>query len=83
VNIFILEMRRKLEIVVLGVFNDPFANFQASGEADGQYPAGDRRWGYLERFFLHAQTDIAVNGHRAAWKKHYEQTNWLDYLKKA
>ena len=37
----------------------------------------------LERFFHHAQTDIAVNGHRAAWEKQYGQTTWLDYLKKA
>jgi transaldolase len=33
----------------------------------------------LERFFHHAQTDVAVNCHAAAWRKQYGETNWLDY----
>jgi len=36
----------------------------------------------LERFFHHAQSDIAVNGHRAAWEKQYGTANWLDFIKK-
>jgi transaldolase len=35
----------------------------------------------LERFFHHAQSDIAVNGHRAAWLKQYGDVSWLDFLK--
>lgn len=34
----------------------------------------------LERFFNHAQSDIAVNGHRAAWEKKYEAATWLDFI---
>jgi len=33
----------------------------------------------LERFFHHAQTEVAVGGHAAAWRKQYGDTCWLDY----
>jgi transaldolase len=33
----------------------------------------------LERFFHHAQTEIAVNGHRQAWEKRFGNTTWLDF----
>lgn len=33
----------------------------------------------LERFFHHAQSNIAVNGHRAAWDKQYGDHSWLDF----
>jgi len=34
----------------------------------------------LDRFFQHAQTDIAVNGHRSSWEKAYGCATWLDFL---
>jgi transaldolase len=33
----------------------------------------------LERFFHHAQTEVAVGGHAAAWRRQYGDTCWLDY----
>jgi transaldolase len=33
----------------------------------------------LERFFSHAQTQVAVDAHAAAWKEQYGNTCWLDY----
>lgn len=33
----------------------------------------------LERFFHHAQTEIAVGGHASAWRKQYGDTCWIDY----
>ncbi|MEP7361895.1 MAG: transaldolase family protein [Acidobacteriota bacterium] len=33
----------------------------------------------LERFFDHAQTEVAVNAHAAAWRAQYGETCWLDY----
>jgi len=33
----------------------------------------------LEHFFHHAQTDVAVNAHAAAWQKQYGDTHWLNY----
>jgi transaldolase len=36
----------------------------------------------LERFFNHAQTEIAVNGHRTAWRRRYGDKTWLDFVKK-
>jgi len=33
----------------------------------------------LERFFHHAQTEVAVGAHAAAWRKQYGDTCWLDY----
>ena len=36
----------------------------------------------LERFFEHAQTNIAISGHRAAWEKQYGDVSWLDFIKK-
>jgi len=33
----------------------------------------------LEHFFHHAQTEVAVGGHAAAWRKAYGDTCWLDY----
>lgn len=33
----------------------------------------------LERFFQHAQTEVAVGAHAAAWRKQYGNTCWLDF----
>ena len=33
----------------------------------------------LERFFHHAQTEVAVNAHAAAWRQQYGDTDWLHY----
>ena len=33
----------------------------------------------LERFFHHAQTEVAVGAHMAAWRNQYGDTCWLDY----
>jgi len=33
----------------------------------------------LDRFFHHAQTDVAVNRQVEAWAKHYGDVNWLHY----
>lgn len=35
----------------------------------------------LERFFHHAQTEVAVNCHRTAWRDHYGARGWLDFGK--
>ncbi len=34
---------------------------------------------YLEHFFHHAQTEIALKEHRDAWEPQYGKTTWLDY----
>jgi transaldolase len=34
----------------------------------------------LERFFHHAQTEVAISAHAAAWKRHYGNACWLDFL---
>jgi len=35
----------------------------------------------LERFFHHAQTEVAIRAHREAWERRYGATTWLDFLK--
>jgi len=38
---------------------------------------------YLDRFLHHAQTDVAYNAHRTAWRARNGNTTWLDFTRDA